>query len=81
MNFDSQDRPRRSKPPVLSSQEVQQRRFVRRSVPPGRAALPASSGNDTKHYLFSKMIQGFPEGRGESAQHRVSTRPQKTPPD
>uniref|UniRef100_A0A1I7RT39 Selenocysteine insertion sequence-binding protein 2-like n=1 Tax=Bursaphelenchus xylophilus TaxID=6326 RepID=A0A1I7RT39_BURXY len=66
VNFDdSNEKPKRPKPPVLSSQEQQKRQF-RRSIPPSKPSLPAAAGNDTKHYLFSKMIQGFPKGE-ESA--------------
>ncbi|CAD5223927.1 unnamed protein product [Bursaphelenchus okinawaensis] len=76
VNFDDiTDKPKRNKPPVLSSQEQQRRQF-RRSVPPSKAgpALPAAAGNDTKHYLFSKMIQGFPKGQdnNESAMMALS---------
>jgi hypothetical protein len=60
---------RRSKPPVLSSQQEGSgnRRNTKRSVPQTRAQLPKSnSQQDPKHYLFNKMIQGYPSTASEA---------------
>ncbi|KAI6190139.1 hypothetical protein M3Y97_00084500 [Aphelenchoides bicaudatus] len=55
---------RRTKPPVLTSQQEggSSRRSARNSMPPNQVQLPQSNSSqqDPKHYLFTKMIQGFP---------------------
>jgi hypothetical protein len=71
VNFDDNENnsARRSKPPVLSSQQENQsnKRNNRKSFPP---KLPHSnSQQDPKHYLFSKMIQGFSSNTDDDDQH------------
>lgn len=76
VNFGDQDEKPKKKPPVLSSQDVQQKRFTRRSLPTHKSGpnLPAaSSGDETKHYLFSKMIQGYPEGHEEDDNRPIAS--------